>query len=121
VIGYVTVGSNNLPAAFAFYDELFSLIGTGRLMEFGDNGVAWGSSMEAPSFCVLKPNDGKTATVGNGAMVALAMESKEKVDELHAKALELGGTTEGEPGDRGDNFYGAYFRDLDGNKLALFL
>ena len=64
--------------------------------------------------------DGKPATVGNGMMVALAASSKEQVDAIYKKALELGGTDEGKPGPRGGNFYAAYFRDLDGNKLNAF-
>jgi len=70
---------------------------------------------------VAKPHDGNAATVGNGMMVALAVDSQEKVNALHAKALELGGTDEGAPGPRGDSgFYAGYFRDLDGNKLNAF-
>jgi predicted lactoylglutathione lyase len=69
---------------------------------------------------VIKPFDGKAATVGNGTMVALVMDSKEKVNALHKKAMELGGTDEGAPGPRGEGFYAGYFRDLDGNKLNAF-
>ncbi len=70
---------------------------------------------------MAKPHDGNAATVGNGMMVALAVDSQEKVNALHAKALELGGTDEGAPGPRGDSgFYAGYFRDLDGNKLNAF-
>jgi predicted lactoylglutathione lyase len=70
--------------------------------------------------CVIKPFDKKPATVGNGVMVALAARSKEQVDAVHRKALELGGKDEGAPGPRGDGFYAGYFRDLDGNKLNAF-
>jgi predicted lactoylglutathione lyase len=69
---------------------------------------------------VTKPHNGEPATVGNGVMVALAMNSPEKVDAIHAKALELGATDEGAPGPRGEQFYAGYFRDLDGNKLNAF-
>jgi predicted lactoylglutathione lyase len=70
---------------------------------------------------VLTPFDGKPATVGNGVMVALYVDSRAKVDALHARALELGGSDEGAPGPRGDSgFYAGYFRDLDGNKLNAF-
>lgn len=120
MIGYVTLGSNDLPQAFAFYDELLALLGARRVMEFDGNGVMWGAAMNEPLMCVLRPNNGNEATVGNGVMVALSAGSQEKVAELYAKALELGGTCEGKPGLRGDTFYGAYFRDLDGNKLAAF-
>ena len=71
-------------------------------------------------FSVMKPFDGQSASVGNGTMVALAAKDPEQVQALHAKALALGGRDEGAPGPRGTGFYGAYFRDLDGNKLAAF-
>jgi len=70
---------------------------------------------------VIKPFDENPATVGNGTMVALAFDAPEKVDALHAKALELGAADEGAPGPRGDgSFYAGYFRDPDGNKLNAF-
>ncbi len=119
MIGYVTVGANDLPRALAFYDKLFAALGAKRLMEF-ERGVAFGTSMEAPGFGVMTPFDGKAATVGNGSMVALVVDSKEKVHAIHKLALDLGGTDEGAPGQRGDGFYAAYFRDLDGNKLNCF-
>jgi len=120
MIGYVTLGSNDIPRAAAFYDELLALIGAKRGMET-ETFVAWSTSPKAPALSVIKPYDGNTATVGNGVMIALAVDSKEKVDALHAKALELGGTDEGAPGPRGEGFYAAYFRDLDGNKLNAFV
>lgn len=119
MIGYTTVGTNNLDKATAFYDALFEPLGAKRFMEF-DTFVAWANNPQAAGFCVTKPYDGKAATVGNGVMIALVVDSPEKVDAMHAKALELGATDEGAPGPRGDNFYGAYFRDLDGNKLNFF-
>ncbi len=119
MIGYTTLGTNDLPRAAAFYDELFAVIGAKRLMEF-ERGYAWGVSMDKPGFGVLRPFDGQPASVGNGVMVALAVDSQEKVQALHAKALALGATDEGAPGERGGGFYAAYFRDLDGNKLNAF-
>ena len=121
MIGYTTLGTNDLPRAAAFYDELFALLGIKRLMEF-ESGYAWGRSisMSEPGFGVMKPFNKEPATVGNGVMVALLADSKATVDALHAKALALGGSCEGQPGQRGDGFYAAYFRDLDGNKLNAF-
>ncbi len=119
MIGYTTLGTNDLPRAAAFYDALFDVIGIKRIMDFG-RGYAWGVGMDKPGFGVMKPFDGQPATVGNGVMVALAVNSKDKVDALHAKALALGGTDEGAPGPRGEGFYAAYFRDLGGNKLNAF-
>lgn len=119
MIGYVTLGTNRFDEAAQFYDELFAVIGAGRILE-SDSFIAWGTGMTSPALSVTKPHDGKPATVGNGVMVALAMNSPEKVDAMHAKALELGGTDEGAPGPRGERFYAGYFRDLDGNKLNAF-
>lgn len=119
MIGYTTVGSNDLPKAWAFYDELLASINAVRIMEM-ESFVAWGTGVDKPMFAVTKPNDGNEATVGNGVMIALSMESVEQVQAFHAKALSLGGADEGAPGHRGDTFYGSYFRDLDGNKLCAF-
>jgi predicted lactoylglutathione lyase len=119
MIGYVTLGTNDLPRAAAFYDALLAEIGAKRLMDFG-RGIAWGHSMDKPSLAIMKPFDGKPATVGNGVMAALVVDSREKVDRLHKTALELGGTDEGSAGLRGGGFYAGYFRDLDGNKLNVF-
>lgn len=124
MIGYVTLGSNDLEKSRAFYDALMPLIGAGRIMEFGDNFTMYGTSMGKPALAVAKPYDGNPATAGNGNMAAIVLDTRDKVDALYAKAIELGGTDEGPPGLRGDEgdqaFYGAYFRDLDGNKLAAF-
>lgn len=119
MIGYTTLGTNDIKRAGAFYDALFGVIGAKRAMEM-DTFIAWATAPGTPMVSVIKPYDGKPATVGNGVMVALAVNSKEQVDALHKKALELGGKDEGAPGARGPNFYAAYFRDLDGNKLNAF-
>ena len=120
MIGYVTLGTNDLPRAANFYDSLLKEIGAGRFMET-DIFIAWAVAPDKPALSVTKPLDGNAATVGNGVMVALAVMDSEKVDAIHKKALELGGTDEGAPGPRGDSgFYAAYFRDLDGNKLNAF-
>ena len=119
MIGYVTLGSNDVQKAAAFYDGLLESLGAKRFME-DENFVAWMVSPDKPGIGVTRPFDGKPASVGNGVMVALAVESKEMVDALHARALELGGSDEGAPGSRSDTFYAAYFRDLDGNKLNAF-
>ena len=119
MIGYVTLGTNDLPRAAAFYDALLAEIGARRLMDFG-RGVAWGHAMDRPSLGVMKPYDGQAATVGNGVMVAIAVDSRDKVDRVWNKALALGGQDEGPAGPRGEGFYAGYFRDLDGNKLNVF-
>ena len=120
MIGYALFGTNDLPRAAAFYDALLAEIGATRFME-SDRFIAWAVNPEAPSLGVCLPFDGKPATVGNGTMMALALDSNEKVDRLYAKALALGGTDEGPAGPRGlAGFYAGYFRDLDGNKLNVF-
>jgi catechol 2,3-dioxygenase-like lactoylglutathione lyase family enzyme len=119
MIGYVTLGTNDLPRAAAFYDALLAEVGAKRLWDFG-TAIAWGVAQDKPSLGVTKPFDGKAATVGNGVMVALVVDSKEKVARVHKKALELGGKDEGPVGQRSEGFYAGYFRDLDGNKLNVF-
>ena len=119
MIGYVTLGTNDLARAVAFYDALMAEIGARRILET-DQFVAWGVSMDQPGLSLTKPHDGQPATVGNGVMVALAMDSPDKVNAFHAKALALGGSDEGAPGPRSDAFYAGYFRDPDGNKLNAF-
>jgi catechol 2,3-dioxygenase-like lactoylglutathione lyase family enzyme len=119
MIGYVTLGTNDLPRAAAFYDALLAEIGAKRLWEV-DRGIAWGVAWDKPSLGIMKPYDGKPATVGNGVMAAIVVSSKEKVDRLYRKALELGAKDEGAAGPRGDGFYAGYFRDPDGNKLNVF-
>jgi catechol 2,3-dioxygenase-like lactoylglutathione lyase family enzyme len=119
MIGYVTLGTNDLPRAAMFYDALLEGIGAKRLME-SERYIFWGISMQLPSLSVVKPFDGEPATIGNGDMVALVVDERDKVDRLHAKALSLGGTDEGAPGDRGGGFYAGYFRDLEGHKLNVF-
>ena len=120
MIGYVTLGTNNMAKAAEFYDKLLADLGAGRFME-SDTFIAWAVAPEKPGLAIAKPFDGNTATPGNGTMIALAVQTSAQVDALHAKALELGGTDEGAPGPRGDSgFYAGYFRDLDGNKLNVF-
>ncbi|MDB5693976.1 MAG: glyoxalase [Alphaproteobacteria bacterium] len=124
MIGYVTLGTNDLDEARAFYDALFGSIGAGRLMEMPSGFTLYGRAWGQPGVAVTPPYDGKPATAGNGNMISLVMDSRARVDALHGKALELGGSDEGPPGVRGDDgeraFYGAYFRDPEGNKLCAF-
>jgi catechol 2,3-dioxygenase-like lactoylglutathione lyase family enzyme len=119
MIGYVTLGTNDLARAASFYDALLAEIGGKRAME-SDRLVSWSAGEHSPGLGVIKPYDGKTATIGNGTMVALFVDSQDKVRKLYDKAIQLGGQDEGPPGLRFGNFYAAYFRDLDGNKLNCF-
>lgn len=120
MIGYVTLGTNDLDRAATFYDALMAEMGATRLME-DEKYIYWSRSLEQPGVCVIKPFDGNPATVGNGVMVAFQVESPEKVNTVYQKALELGAQDEGAPGPRGDgSLYVGYFRDFDGNKLNAF-
>lgn len=119
MIGYVTIGTNDLARAASFYDALLGELGAKRMME-NEQFVAWSVKPDQPGLGVTKPFDKQRATVGNGVMIALMVDSTAKVDEFHRKALQLGGSNEGSPGPRGEGFYAGYFRDLDGNKLNFF-
>ena len=119
MIGYVTLGTNDLPRAAAFYDALLAEIGGRRVLDLG-RGIAWGVAQDKPSLAIMLPFDGSPATVGNGVMAALSVDSRDQVDRVHAKALQLGGKDEGAVGLRGEGFYTGYFRDLDGNKLNVY-
>jgi catechol 2,3-dioxygenase-like lactoylglutathione lyase family enzyme len=116
MIGYTCVGTNDWKRALGFYDALFADLGAKRVMDY-ETFVAWKHADGEPGFALAQPFDKKPATVGNGCMVAFEVKSPAHVDALYKKAISLGATDEGPPGDRGDGYYGAYFRDLDGNKL----
>ncbi len=119
MIGYVTIGSNNIEKSGKFYDELLKELGAVRVME-ADRFVAWSAGEDKPMVAIITPFDGNPATVGNGMMIALAASGEDEVNALHAKALALGAQDEGAPGMREGGFYCAYFRDPDGNKLNFF-
>ena len=116
MIGYVMVGTNDLPKAAKYFGALMEDMGATKVSET-ERFAAWGWGIGTPMFIVCSPYDKKAATVGNGCMVSFTIGSKEKVDSLYAKALKLGGTSEGKPGLRGETLYAAYFRDPDGNKF----
>ena len=120
MIGYTTLGTNDIERSAKFYDALFSAIGATRIME-DDSFITWSTAPDKPGFAITKPFNGEPATVGNGVMIALSLESPEDVDALYSKAIELGATDEGASGPRGGGFYYAgYFRDPDGNKLNFY-
>ena len=119
MIGYITLGTHDLAHAARFYDALVGELGAKRMMVM-ERLIAGSVSPSKPGIGVGYPYDGKPATVGNGVMVALLVDSREKVDRIHARALALGATDEGAVGPRGEGFYAGYFRDPDGNKLNVF-
>jgi catechol 2,3-dioxygenase-like lactoylglutathione lyase family enzyme len=120
MIGYVTLGTNNLPRAAKFYDAIAAEMDTPRMMDF-ETFIAWGRPDGPAGVAVTKPHDGNAASVGNGVMVALEANSKDQVQRLYDIALANGGSDEGPPGPRGEGFYAGYFRDPDGNKLNAFV
>ena len=117
MISYVTVGTNDIDRSVPFYTELLGTQGVTKIFDHPRGGAMFGKDGRMV-LGVLTPFDRAAATVGNGSMVALDMPSTEAVDSFHAKAIELGATDEGAPGERGPGFYIAYFRDLEGNKLC---
>ena len=119
MIGYVTLGTNDMARAVAFYDRFMAEIGAKRF-DTSARFAYWGKRRGLGMLAVCTPHDGGSATVGNGVMVALGVRARDQVERAHRLALSLGAQDEGAPGPRGAGFYGAYFRDLDGNKLCLF-
>jgi predicted lactoylglutathione lyase len=116
MIAYTTLGVSDMERAKTFYSSLLADIGVSVLMDLGR--IAMLGTGEGAMLSVCIPYDESDASPGNGNMVAIPPGSREMVDQLYAKAIELGGTDEGEPGERMDGFYGGYFRDLDGNKVC---
>jgi len=119
MIGYVTLGTNDLERAAKFYDAIAKELGTGRMMEW-PGAIAWGTPGGGAGIGLTKPFDGNVATVGNGVMVAFECKDEAQIARVYEIALANGGSDEGPPGPRGDGFYAAYFRDPDGNKLNAF-
>ncbi len=117
MLAYATLGTHDLNKAAAFYDEVLGVLGAKRFMEEPDYFIAWGNSQDGAGLGISYPFDKQAATVGNGTMVALGATNREQVDAVYNKAIALGGSDEGPPGQRSPGFYAAYFRDLDGNKL----
>ncbi|MBV6324741.1 VOC family protein [Duganella violaceipulchra] len=124
MLSHVYVGINDFEPAFAFYHAVMTDLGT--RLRFSDAAKPWAAWQPAegarPLFIIGKPYDGQPATCGNGQMVALMAPTRAAVDRAHASALAHGGTCEGAPALRPHyhaNYYGAYFRDPDGNKLCV--
>jgi predicted lactoylglutathione lyase len=120
MIGYVTIGVSDMEKAKAYWSDLLSELGYQVTMDIGR--IAFlGTTPDKPMLAVCIPYNEEPQHPGNGNMVAIDPGSKEMVDKLHARALELGGTNEGDPGTRiEDMFYGGYFRDPDGNKAVFY-
>ena len=119
MLGYTTIGVNDMDRAVAFYDALLAEIGATQLMDAGRIKF-YGTAPDAAMLAICIPYNEEAQNPGNGNMVAIPGGDRAGVDKLYAKAIELGATDEGEPGERMPVFYGAYVRDLDGNKLCFF-
>lgn len=119
MIGYVCIGTNDPVSAAQFYDPVLAVLGAKRDAET-ERYISWGTPAGPASLLLIKPQNGKAASVGNGGMVSFAADSKATVDAIYKKALALGGKDEGPPGARSETFYAAFFRDPEGNKLAAY-
>lgn len=122
LVGYSTVGTNNKEKAEEFYNAIFSFIDAERFSDPTDDRITFWMRDGGKEFvlAIAVPYNGETASSGNGSMTGISLDSQEEVKQMYAKAIELGAQDEGEPGMRGGTFYGAYVRDLDGNKLVFF-
>jgi hypothetical protein len=121
MIGYITLGTNNLQESAVFYDKLLSRAFDATRHMDNEKFIAWGTPDSPGEICIMKPYNNAPATVGNGTMVSLQLKSQSEVNEIYSLAIELGAACEGKPGPRElDEFYASYFRDLDGNKLCVF-
>lgn len=117
MIAYSTIGTADIEKSKAFYLAVLADMGGSILMDIGRL-AAFGTANGGAMLAVCTPYNGEAPSPGNGNMVSIAPGSKELVDKLYAKAIELGATDEGAPGPRMDGFYGGYIRDLDGNKIC---
>jgi catechol 2,3-dioxygenase-like lactoylglutathione lyase family enzyme len=120
MIGYATIGTNDLERATTFYDKVLEPLGGKRTFANGERMQFYGSSETPGMIAISKPYDEQAASFGNGTMFGFPAKTTEQVDAVHAAALAAGGTCDGAPGQRLPTFYGAYFRDLDGNKVCIF-
>lgn len=118
MISYVMVGSNDLKRSKKFYLPVLDSVGF-RLEYEIESQICWAHPEGGCKFIVTRPYDGQSAEPGNGTMASFALGTKEAVDSAYNLAIEAGGEDEGMPGLRGRSFYGAYFRDPDGNKIAV--
>ncbi len=117
MIAYVTIGVSDIEKAKAFWTELLEPLGAKVLMDMGRIALI-GTAADQPMLAVCTPYNEEDAQPGNGNMISIAAGSRENVDKMYAKAIELGGTDEGPAGERMPTFYGGYFRDPDGNKAV---
>ncbi|HEX4855261.1 MAG TPA: VOC family protein [Limnobacter sp.] len=119
MIGYITLGTNDLKKSGEYFDKLFAPLGAKRLLDL-PRGIFWGTGFDRPFIGLMTPSNGEPANVGNGTMVAIAAKDRAQVDAFYAHALANGCTCEGAPGERMPGFYAAYFRTPEGHKMNMF-
>ena len=118
-IGYTMIGVNDIARSAQFYDVVLGTIGAKRIME-NEKFVLWSDNSGQPSFSICIPFNGNEATIGNGSMIAFALDNNEMVHKIYDCAIKTGASCEGRPGIRNGDYYICYFRDFDGNKLAAY-
>ena len=118
MFSHVTLGTNDWAAVKSFWAAVMEALSIPIMFEY-DGGIAYGEAT-GPKLFIGPPFDGQPATNGNGTHVAFIADSRAKVDAFYAAAMANGGSDEGPPGPRPHyhkNYYGAYVRDPDGNKI----
>ena len=119
MIGYTTIGVSDMDSACEFYGALLAVLGATQLIGM-DRIKFYGTGPDAPMIAICVPYNEEAPASGNGNMIAIPGGDRAGVDRLYAKAMELGATDDGAPGERLPIFYGAYVRDADGNKLCFY-
>lgn len=119
ILAHVSFGTNHFNQAVKFYDEVMATIGAKRILDYTEHGaVAYGKQL--PEFWIQTPYNDLEANYGNGCHVSFNVQTKEEVDAFYKAAMKMGGIDDGAPGPRplyGENYYGCFVRDLDGNKI----
>jgi len=120
MISHTTLGANNLSKADTFYSSWLPELNAQKIHQ-SEQVIFWAFDGGGAKLAISKPYNGEAANYGNGTMLALQANSVETVNKVYQLAINAGASCEGQPGERNPGaFYGAYFRDLDGNKLAVF-
>jgi catechol 2,3-dioxygenase-like lactoylglutathione lyase family enzyme len=122
MLHHVSVGVRDVARAAVFYDRVLRTLGYKRVFEVMPYGIGYGDT--APALWVQLPHDQNPASVGNGAHVGLIARTKAAIEAFHREAIAAGGTDDGAPGPRpdyGPDYFGAFVRDLDGNKIEAVL
>jgi catechol 2,3-dioxygenase-like lactoylglutathione lyase family enzyme len=120
LVSYTMLGTNDHAKAIALYTPVLAILGGTKIEAYSSDKRTWFGRDGKGMLAIGAPNDGNPATGGNGTMVALGATDPDMVTKAYAKAIELGAIDEGAPGPRGQGFFGAYFRDVDGNKICIF-